>query len=73
VMPLASALLTLAPRYLSAPEVALFFLLESCITPVWMWMFFAQAPSQAGLIGGAIVIAAIFALSAIRLAAPRRA
>jgi drug/metabolite transporter (DMT)-like permease len=73
LMPLSTAMLILAPRHLSAPEVALFFLLESCLTPVWMWFAFAQAPSLAVLIGGAVVIAAIFALSTWRLLAARDA
>jgi drug/metabolite transporter (DMT)-like permease len=70
-MPLANAFLTLSPRYLSAPEVALFFLLESCITPLWMWTFLSEVPSKVGLTGGAIVVTAIFVLSVLRLSTPQ--
>jgi drug/metabolite transporter (DMT)-like permease len=66
VMPMASVFLTLAPRYLSAPEVAMFFLLESCVTPVWMWLFLSEAPSGGALVGGTMVVAAIFTLSVVR-------
>jgi drug/metabolite transporter (DMT)-like permease len=66
VMPLAAILLTLAPRYLSAPEVAMFFLLESCFAPVWMWLFLSEVPTKTALFGGAIVVAAIFTRSIVR-------
>ena len=38
VLPVALALLTLGPRYLPAPEVAMLTLLETIIGPVWVWL-----------------------------------
>ncbi len=59
VVPLALSLLALGPRYLPAPEVALFFLLESVLAPLWVWLIIFERPSNASLIGGTIVIGAI--------------
>ncbi len=63
VVPLALVFLALGPRYLPAPEVAMFFLLESVLAPVWVWMLLDEQTSTASLIGGAIVITAILAHS----------
>ncbi len=63
VVPLALAFLALGPRYLPAPEVAMFFLLESVLAPFWVWLFLGEEASIASLIGGAIVITAILAHS----------
>ncbi len=59
VIPLASALIALGPRYLPAPEVAMFFLLDTVLTPVWIWMIFGELPTTQSLIGGALVIATL--------------
>jgi drug/metabolite transporter (DMT)-like permease len=55
VIPLASALIALGPRYLPAPEVAMFFLLDVVLTPIWIWLIFGELPTTQALIGGAIV------------------
>jgi drug/metabolite transporter (DMT)-like permease len=55
VIPLSSALMLLAPRYISAPVVAMFFLLETVLTPVWMWLIFGEVPTFNSFIGGAII------------------
>ncbi len=59
VIPLAAGLLALGPSYISAPEVAMFFLLETVLTPIWVWIIFNEIPTPQSLIGGAIVITAI--------------
>lgn len=61
VMPASSALLIIAPRYVAAPVVAMFFLLETVLTPVWMWLVFGEQTSARSLVGGAIVVAALLA------------
>jgi len=60
VIPLASGLIALGPRYLPAPEVAMFFLLDVVLTPVWIWLIFDEIPTTQALIGGAIVFATLF-------------
>lgn len=67
LMPASAALLALGPRYISAPEVAMFFLLESSLTPVWMWLIFGEVPTTAALAGGGIVMAALALHSIWRL------
>lgn len=59
VIPLASALIALGPRYLPAPEVAMFFLLDTVLTPLWIWMIFSELPTTQSMIGGALVIATL--------------
>ncbi len=63
VMPLSFYCLATGPRYITAPEVAMFYLLETVLAPVWVWMIFSEAPSSRSLIGGAILVAALIAHS----------
>ena len=63
VIPLASALIALGPRYLPAPEVAMFFLLDTVLTPIWIWAIFAELPTLVSLIGGSIVVVTLAAHS----------
>lgn len=59
LVPIAGITLWLAPRYIPAPQVALFYLLETVLAPLWVWMIFAEFPSRNVFIGGTIVTAAI--------------
>lgn len=59
LVPLSAFVLQLAPRYLPAPQVAIFFLLETVLAPIWVWLIFADVPSNQTLLGGAIVLSAI--------------
>ncbi|PLX34876.1 MAG: EamA/RhaT family transporter [Hyphomicrobiales bacterium] len=59
VVPLALGMLALGPRYISAPEVSMFFLLETVLAPIWVWLILDEHPSRMSLVGGTIVIAAI--------------
>ena len=52
-------LVTIAPRFISAPEVNLFFLLEVIIGPIWVWMIIKEKPSIETLIGGFVIIVTI--------------
>ena len=60
LVPLAGITLWLAPRFIPAPHVALFYLLETVLAPIWVWLVFAETPSRNVFIGGAIVLGAIF-------------
>ncbi|HSF93684.1 MAG TPA: DMT family transporter [Thermohalobaculum sp.] len=74
IVPFASMLLTLGPRYLAAPEVAMLMLLETVIGPFWVWLALGEEPGIRSLIGGAIVIATLFLHALVRLRyAPRQA
>ncbi len=63
VMPLASGLIALGPRYLPSAEVAMFFLLDTVLTPLWIWLIFAELPTFQSFIGGMIVITTLLAHS----------
>ena len=52
-------LITLAPRYITAPEVNLFFLLETILGPLWVWLVITEQPSAETIIGGFVIISTI--------------
>ena len=49
-------LVTLAPRYITAAEVNLFFLLETILGPLWVWLVILEKPSNETIIGGFVII-----------------
>ena len=59
VMPLSFFCLAQGPRYISGPEVAMFYLLETVLAPVWMWIIFYETPTRNSMIGGVILIATL--------------
>jgi drug/metabolite transporter (DMT)-like permease len=59
MIPLAFFCLGAAPRYIGGAEVAMFYLLETVLAPVWVWMIFNEVPSDRALLGGAILLAAL--------------
>lgn len=63
VIPISFFCLANAPKYISGPEVAMFYLLETVLAPVWVWMIFSEAPSSATLAGGLILILTLIAHS----------
>ena len=60
-------LVTIAPRFIPAAEVNLFFLLETIIGPIWVWLIIKEQPSVETLYGGAIIIATIAVHSFVKL------
>lgn len=52
-------LVTMAPRYITAAEVNLFFLLETILGPIWVWLIIKEQPSVETIIGGIIIIITI--------------
>lgn len=72
VMPVSFYCLATGPRFISGPEVAMFYLLETVLAPVWVWLIFAEVPTTKSLIGGAILIAALVAHSLWQLYQGRR-
>ena len=52
-------LVTIAPRFISAAEVNLFFLLETIIGPIWVWLFINEQPTLETIQGGSIIILTI--------------
>jgi len=60
-------LITLAPRYITAAEVNLFFLLETILGPLWVWLVIHEQPSIETIIGGIVIIVTIAAHSILAL------
>ena len=52
-------LITLAPRYIPAYEVELFFVLETTLGPLWVWLIVHEQPSFKTILGGALIILTI--------------
>ena len=52
-------LVTIAPRFIPAEEVNLFFLLETIIGPFWVWLIINEQPSIETIQGGTIIILTI--------------
>ena len=60
-------LVTIAPRFIPAEEVNLFFLLETIIGPFWVWMVIKEQPSIETIQGGAVIILTIAIHSYLKL------
>ena len=60
-------LVTIAPRFIPAAEVNLFFLLETIIGPIWVWLIIKEQPSIETLQGGVIIITTIAVHSFLKL------
>ncbi len=60
-------LVTIAPRFIPAEEVNLFFLLETIIGPFWVWMVINEQPSIETIQGGAVIITTIAIHSFLKL------
>ena len=60
-------LVTIAPRFIPAEEVNLFFLLETIIGPFWVWMVIKEQPSIETIQGGIVIILTIAIHSFIKL------
>ena len=52
-------LVTIAPRFITAAEVNLFFLLETILGPIWVWLVIKEQPSMETIIGGSVIILTI--------------
>ena len=60
-------LVTIAPRFIPAAEVNLFFLLETIIGPIWVWLIIKEQPSIETLQGGLVIITTIAVHSFFKL------
>jgi drug/metabolite transporter (DMT)-like permease len=60
-------LITIAPRFITAAEVNLFFLLETILGPIWVWLIIKEQPSLETIQGGVVIIITIAIHSFISL------
>ncbi len=59
ILPISLSLITLGPRRLPAAEVSLLLLLETALGPVWVWVGLGEVPSNATILGGGLILAAL--------------
>ena len=59
ILPVSFFLLSYASRLTSAANVSMVMLLETVLGPFWVWLGVGETPGLFGLIGGAIVVAAL--------------
>lgn len=71
-IPLATWLIMRAPRYLPAPEVSLFLLIQTLLGPVWVWLVVNEPLAKNTALGGAIMLTALFINGMISLRAGRK-
>ncbi|MFW6415694.1 MAG: DMT family transporter [Thermodesulfobacteriota bacterium] len=55
-MPTALVLIGTSTRYLPAPEVSLFLLIETVFAPIWVWLVLGENPPVLTFLGGGIII-----------------
>ena len=72
VVPLSFSLLIIGPRYLPAPEVGLFLLLEAVIGPYWVWLVLGEHPGDMTIIGGAIILSTLTVMNIFAILQGRR-
>ena len=60
-------LVTIAPRFIPAAEVNLFFLLETIVGPIWVWLIIKEQPSIETILGGTLIVATIAIHSFLKL------
>lgn len=71
-IPLATIFLARGPRVLPSADVSMFFMLETVLTPVWIWLLFGEVPEQGVLLGGGLVVVTLLAHSWWRLTVSMR-
>ncbi len=59
-IPLAMYLIFLATKYITSAEVSLFSIIETVLAPVWLWLVLGELVPKMTIIGGALVVIAIF-------------
>lgn len=71
LVPIAAITLAAAPQFIPAPQVGIFYLLETVLAPIWVWMVFGETVTRETMIGGVIVLAAIGGHTLWQLRRPR--
>tara|TARA_B100000945_G_C20219284_1_gene519825 strand:+ start:98 stop:760 length:663 start_codon:yes stop_codon:yes gene_type:complete len=60
ILPIPFMILTIAPKYAPAHEVALIFLMESVLGTAWVWFIIKEIPPFNTIIGGLILLLSVF-------------
>jgi len=59
VLPIAFTLITLGPRYLTAPEVSLILLTETILGPTWVWLALGELPKTPTIFAGVLIVSTL--------------
>ena len=59
ILPIPFMILTIAPKYTPAHEVALIFLMESVLGTAWVWFVINEAPPINTIIGGVLLLGSV--------------
>ncbi|MBT7614637.1 MAG: DMT family transporter [Rhodospirillaceae bacterium] len=54
-----NGLFTLCARHLPAGELTVLSLLESALSPLWVFLFLAEVPTKVTLVGGGVILSAV--------------
>lgn len=49
-----------ATKYISSPEIGIFSTIETMLAPIWLWLFIGELAPKTTILGGILVIGAIF-------------
>jgi drug/metabolite transporter (DMT)-like permease len=66
-LPLAIALITSYPDRIGASETSLLLLVETVLSPLWVWWVIRENPSEQTLVCGVLIVAALAAHSALQV------
>lgn len=61
ILPVAFMLITVGPRYITAPEVSLIMLLEAPFGALFLWLIAEEPPTTEAMLGGGVLIATLAA------------
>ncbi len=67
VIPVAMICLAAAPMFVPTPVVAMGYLIETTLAPIWVWLIFDERPIDLALVGGALVVATLVVHSVAEL------
>lgn len=69
--PLAMLLMSTGTRYLAAPEVSLFLVVESVLGPLWVWLALGEEPTPETWVGGVVILGTLATHAFLALRAQR--
>ena len=58
-MPVALFLIAQSTRYLPSPEVSLFLIVETVLSPIWVWCILGEVPPGMTYVGGSLIVATL--------------
>jgi len=59
-IPFAMYFIFISTKYITSAEVSLFSTIETTMAPIWLWIFLNEIPPKMTIIGGTLVVCAIF-------------